>query len=91
MKERDEAKQKGTLEGDLTKADLTEADLKELIPELRKKARDTYVNDRESKQMNLYKKILDANQKMFEADKFKGESIVDKLMKDITGGGSGIG
>ena len=39
--------------------------------------------------MNLYKKIIDADQKMFESTQ-KSDSLVDKLMKDMTGEGSGV-
>ena len=42
--------------------------MQDLIPELRQKAREKYLKDREGQQLNLYKKILDDQKKMYKAD-----------------------
>jgi hypothetical protein len=52
-------------EGEVKHKDLSEEQLDQLIPELRKKARDKYLKDREETQMNLYKKILDDQNRVF--------------------------
>lgn len=87
MKERDEAKkqEKGgskVLETNNSFKDMSNAQLKELIPELRKKAREKYVLEREEKQMDLYKKLIDADEKMF-ATISESSNVVDQLIRDI--------
>jgi len=67
MQERDKAVKSNVLEGETKHKDLSEEQLDALIPELRKKARDKYLKDREETQMNLYKKILDDQQKVFQS------------------------
>jgi len=86
MQERDKASTKNIVSGN-SKSEMTDDQIQKLIPEMRKKARDKYIKDREETQMNLYKKILDDQTSMFEK-KDSRVSLVDKLINQIQGGGT---
>lgn len=52
---------------------MSKEDIGDIIPELRKTAREKYLKDRETQQMNLYKKVLD-DQKKLTTDQAAGDS-----------------
>ena len=58
--------------------DLNDGAVRDLVPELRRKAREKYLKDREGQQLHLYKKILDDQKKMF-----KAEEAQDRMMEEI--------
>jgi hypothetical protein len=54
---------------------------------LRKKAREKYIKDREGRQMDLYKKIIDEDKKLFSQGGERKKNLIDMLMADIRGEG----
>ena len=79
MQEKDIVKKDGQK---ATKSQQEGTDLSnEEVAALRKVARDKYVREREEQQMHLYKKILDAEKKMFLPGKQDEGTLIDELAK----------